>query len=187
MTPRVALWRGINVGKAKRIAMADLRALLEGLGFERVATLLNSGNAVFRAVGSNHALADRIQATVERDLGVRSRVTVLAKSDLDEILAENPLPDAVHEPSRFLVSVLRESADRAPAEALLDQNWSPDVFALGRRAAYLWCPNGISAGRLALAVDRALGERGTARNWATLQKLKALMEAAGRARLDPHQ
>ena len=28
----VALMRGINVGKAKRIAMADLRALAEGLG-----------------------------------------------------------------------------------------------------------------------------------------------------------
>ena len=29
MTTYIALLRGINVGKAKRIAMADLRALLE--------------------------------------------------------------------------------------------------------------------------------------------------------------
>ena len=36
----VALFRGINVGKAKRIAMADLRALLEKLGFTEVRTLL---------------------------------------------------------------------------------------------------------------------------------------------------
>ena len=43
----VALFRGINVGKAKRIAMADLRALLEKLGYTDVKTLLNSGNAVF--------------------------------------------------------------------------------------------------------------------------------------------
>ena len=43
----VALFRGINVGKAKRIAMADLRALLEKLGYTDVRTLLNSGNAVF--------------------------------------------------------------------------------------------------------------------------------------------
>jgi uncharacterized protein (DUF1697 family) len=28
----VALLRGINVGRAKRVAMADLRALVEGLG-----------------------------------------------------------------------------------------------------------------------------------------------------------
>ena len=45
----VALFRGINVGKAKRIAMADLRALLGKLGYTDVQTLLNSGNAVFTA------------------------------------------------------------------------------------------------------------------------------------------
>ena len=49
MTTYIALLRGINVGKAKRIAMADLRALLEGLGHADVATLLNSGNVVFRS------------------------------------------------------------------------------------------------------------------------------------------
>ncbi len=177
-SPRVALLRGVNVGKAKRIAMADLRTLLEGLGFDQVATLLNSGNAVFRAAGANDALADRIQATLERDLGVRSRVTVLGEPDLRAILDENPLPEAVREPSRFLISVLRAAADRAPAEALATQDWAPGVLAVGRRAVYLWCPSGVAAGRLGLAVDRALGERGTARNWATLQKLLRLLEGA---------
>ena len=43
----VALFRGINVGKAKRVAMGDLRALLDKLGYTDIATLLNSGNAVF--------------------------------------------------------------------------------------------------------------------------------------------
>ena len=46
MTRYVALLRGINVGGNKRIAMADLRALCEGLGFEHVRTLLQSGNVV---------------------------------------------------------------------------------------------------------------------------------------------
>ena len=36
----VALFRGINVGKAKRVAMADLRALLETLGYTAVKTLV---------------------------------------------------------------------------------------------------------------------------------------------------
>ena len=45
----VALLRGINVGRAKRVAMADLRALFEQLGFGDVRTLLNSGNVGFRA------------------------------------------------------------------------------------------------------------------------------------------
>ena len=45
----VALFRGINVGRAKRVAMADLRTLFEGLGYGDVRTLLNSGNVVFSA------------------------------------------------------------------------------------------------------------------------------------------
>jgi len=44
---RVALIRGINVGRAKRVAMADLRAVVTDLGYRDVRTLLNSGNVVF--------------------------------------------------------------------------------------------------------------------------------------------
>ena len=63
----VALFRGINVGKAKRIAMADLRALLEKLGYTDVKTLLNSGNAVFTgAAGAADKHAERIRAAVAR-------------------------------------------------------------------------------------------------------------------------
>ena len=46
MARYVALLRGINVGGNKRIAMADLRSLCEGLGFEHARTLLQSGNVV---------------------------------------------------------------------------------------------------------------------------------------------
>ncbi len=67
----VALFRGINVGKAKRIAMADLRALLESLGYTDVKTLLNSGNAVFTGrAGAPDKHAARIRAAVAKKLGV---------------------------------------------------------------------------------------------------------------------
>ena len=52
MTTFIALLRGVNVGKAKRVPMAEFRTLLAGLGYTGVATLLNSGNAVFRATQS---------------------------------------------------------------------------------------------------------------------------------------
>ena len=44
----VALLRAVNVGGTK-LPMADLRALLEGLGLTNVRTYLQSGNAVFDA------------------------------------------------------------------------------------------------------------------------------------------
>jgi uncharacterized protein (DUF1697 family) len=47
MSRYVAWLRGINVGPAQRIAMADLRALVEALGYRHVRTLRNSGNVIF--------------------------------------------------------------------------------------------------------------------------------------------
>jgi uncharacterized protein (DUF1697 family) len=46
-TTWVALVRGINVGRAKRIAMPDLRATLASLGYADVRTHGQSGNAIF--------------------------------------------------------------------------------------------------------------------------------------------
>jgi uncharacterized protein (DUF1697 family) len=70
----VALLRGINVGKAKRIAMADLRRVVGELGYGHVETLLNSGNVLFAAGGESPATsAARIEEAVATRLGVRSR------------------------------------------------------------------------------------------------------------------
>jgi uncharacterized protein (DUF1697 family) len=61
-----ALLRGINVGRAKRVAMADLRSLVEDLGYGEVGTLLNSGNVVFTtsAVTAGNAATTRNWATI---------------------------------------------------------------------------------------------------------------------------
>ena len=71
----VGLIRGINVGRAKRVAMADLRALVEGLGYGDVRTLLNSGNVVFTAPRTTTArAAARIEEGLATQLGVPARV-----------------------------------------------------------------------------------------------------------------
>jgi uncharacterized protein (DUF1697 family) len=67
---RVALIRGINVGRAKRVAMADLIALVESLGYQDVRTLLNGGNIVFTAPGAITRAAVRIENELASRLGV---------------------------------------------------------------------------------------------------------------------
>ncbi len=65
----VALVRGINVGTAKRVAMADLRALVEALGYRNAATLLNSGNVVFEGpAGAGGAAGPRRPRRYDRCL-----------------------------------------------------------------------------------------------------------------------
>ena len=75
----VALLRGVNVGKAKRVPMATLRTLLSGLGYTDVTTLLNSGNAVFRsAKGSPARHAASIASAISEELQID--VPVIVKS-----------------------------------------------------------------------------------------------------------
>src|SRR5262245_18138363 len=172
---QIALIRGINVGRAKRIAMADLRKLVEALGFGDVRTLLNSGNSVFTA--SKAAKGDtgaRIEKAMTDQLGVSARVTVLTAIELAAAVSGNPLLKVADNPSRLLVAVLNDSKDRSKLEPLLKQDWKTEALALGDRVAYVWCPDGILASRLLESVARALGDAVTSRNWATVLKLHAM-------------
>ena len=172
----VALIRGINVGKAKRVAMADLRALLETLGYGEPRTLLNSGNVVFDA-GREAArkAAARIETAMTTKLGVSARVTVLTAADFSTVVEENPLSRVADNPSRLLVAFLSEPKDRVRLQPLVRQDWKPEALGLGSRAAYLWCPAGMIDSRLAEAVGRVLGEATTTRNWGTVTKIQALL------------
>jgi uncharacterized protein (DUF1697 family) len=171
----IALLRGINVGRAKRVAMADLRALVEDLGFNEVRTLLNSGNIVFNAAEAARGdAAARIETALTARLGVSARVTLLTAAELAAAVQANPLLHVAGDSSRLLVAFLTDSADRPRLEPLVDQHWDPEALALGARVAYLWCPAGVLASRLPEAVGRALGDAMTIRNWATVTKLHAL-------------
>lgn len=172
---QVALLRGINVGRAKRVAMADLRALVEALGYKDVRTLLNSGNVVFTAPSAAKGdPAPRIEKALVSKIGVSSRVTVLTAADLAAIVKGNPLLKVADNPSRLFVTVLTDKTDRAKLVPLQKERWSPETMALGERVAYVWCPDGMMESPLMEAVARALGDAATTRNWATILKLHAL-------------
>ncbi len=177
MKRHIALLRGINVGKAKRVAMADLRALLEGLGHANVRTLLNSGNAVFDArSGTPAALAKKLRAAILERCGVDCEVIVKPADDLAAAIAEHPLRRHADDDARLLVMFTQEASALAELKVLERDDWAPEAFAVGRHAAWLWCADGIIESRVSKAVGKVLKERGTARNWATVCKLQAMVE-----------
>ncbi|HEV7404958.1 MAG TPA: DUF1697 domain-containing protein [Chthoniobacteraceae bacterium] len=177
MPNALALLRGINVGRAKRVAMADLRALLEGLGFSEVRTLLNSGNAVFTVpAGHRGELAAQIERALASRLHVTARVFVFSAADLHQIVAGMPFPQFAENPSRAMVTFIPNPADLAKLRPLLKEDWSPEALALGDRAAYAWFPNSVLESPLNTALARLLKDGGTARNWATVLKLAALVD-----------
>lgn len=178
MSKFVALFRGINVGKAKRIAMADLRALLTSMGYGDVSTLLNSGNAVFSSAnGSAATHAKQIRVAVLAELGVDALVIVKSSKQIAAAMAGNTLTAVATDPSRLLVALVDSGAALASVETLARKDWGDEVVHVGQEAAYLWCANGILESKAAVALLKELAQAGTTRNWATMEKLHALLQA----------
>ena len=174
----VALFRGINVGRAKRIAMADLRQLLGDLGYSGVRTLLNSGNAVYDGPSApTLGQAQRIQAAVAETLGVEALVIVKSARDIASAVAANPLRGIATDPSRLLLAFTRDAKSLAAIDALVQADWGEERVARGADAAYLWCANGILESKAAVALLKGLAESGTTRNWATVEKIHTLLQS----------
>jgi uncharacterized protein (DUF1697 family) len=173
----LALIRGVNnIGAARPVAMEDLRALFEGLGFRNVRTLLNSGNVIFSATSTARGeLPTRIEKGIAANLALASAVTLLSRREVVAAVRNNPFSCVSTNPSHLLVMVPRKSSDLARLQPLLKQVWAPEALGLGSRVAYLWCANGVPRSPLWNAVDRALKRTGTVRNIATLTKAMALV------------
>ena len=173
MAKHIALLRGINVGAAKRVSMADLSAFFSGLGYKDVKTLLNSGNVVFSGA---KAVESKIEAAFTEHFGFSSRITLVGAEELSGIVKDNPIAE-IPDPSRFLVAFLKTESHRELLGPMRKADWRPEVLALGKQVAYMWCPDGVLESRLAQAVNKALKDSVTVRNWSTVLKLNAL--AAG--------
>jgi uncharacterized protein (DUF1697 family) len=177
-TECIALFRGINVGKANRVPMSELRDLFAELGHQNVRTLLNSGNVLFQCTRPNvRKLALAIEAAIAKVCGLSVLVVVLTAKDLAAIIDENPLLNIVKEPARHLVAFVADAKRLAPLHPLLKETWKPDALAITGRAAYLWCCTGILDSKLLQAFSRKAGNTMTTRNWATVLKLHAAAKA----------
>jgi uncharacterized protein (DUF1697 family) len=170
----VALIRGINVGRNKQVAMAELRAACERIGFREVRTLLNSGNVVFSTSLSPKAAAARLEQALEKEIEVPARVLVLTAAELDAAVAKNSLLKRATNPARLFVGFLWEPVEEL--ETIRRQDWGENALALGPNAAYLWCPDGFDSA-FVKAFHKAAGTGVTVRSWATVQKLQAAVRA----------
>jgi len=174
----VALLRGINVGGKKLVPMAKLRALLEELGHTEVATLLQSGNAVFTSKARQPApLVAPIEAALARTFGFEVAVIVRTRDELAAVIEANPLPGAEAAPSRFLVTFLSGAPDPKRLRAIDPAAHVPDEFRVVGREIYAYFPGGIRDSKLAAVLTSPrLGVTPTARNWSTVKKLIALAD-----------
>jgi uncharacterized protein (DUF1697 family) len=192
MPTHIALLRGINLGGRNRVAMADLRAVVSGLGHTDVSTYIQSGNVLFtaRAEAPNPGegrdagpIADELSAAIEKELGVRSPVVVVTRDELAAVIAGNPFPDEANHKCLHAVfragPVGQDLLDRiAAAVSAVAAKGSRDSVVSAGRVLYLHTPDGFGTSDLAKTLLRLTSTpeagTGTARNWATTLKLLEL-------------
>ena len=186
MATHVALLRGVNVG-GRKLAMADLRAIVEAAGHGEVKTYIQSGNVVFTPAAGSRAsddeLATTIEAGIEERLGMRVPVIVISRQELEQAREADPYPD--DEDPRFVHFIFFAkplgAADRervAAAQAVVAEQGSRDEATAIGRVLYLHTPDGFGRSELGVVLTKASKgvPIGTARNRSTVGKLIDLLK-----------
>lgn len=177
MTAYLGLLRAVNVGGQGKVAMADLRAMAQGLGFSGVRTFLQSGNLVFHSVPRPaRELEARLEGAARDQLGLTTDFIVRTATEWAAALAHNPFPqEARDDPAHLLIVFLRGSPSAGSEQRLQLAVRGPERVRVIGSHAYVVYPDGIARSRLTLPlVEKQLGFHGTGRNWNTVTKLAAL-------------
>lgn len=176
---RIALLRGINVGGNRKVPMAELRALAEGLGWESVATYIQSGNLVFVAKGSPAALERALEQAIADHFGFVVPVVVCTGPQWCAWAAASPFADAAAErPNLLHLGVAKAAPKTDAAKALAPYCTQGERVAVRDGALWIDYVGGVARSKVTPAVlDRCIGSTVTLRNWKSAQAIAAM--AAG--------
>ena len=177
MRTYVALLRAVNLGGDSRLRMADLVRLVERAGFSEVRTALQTGNAVFRGLEEGRReIERRLEERLADSLGLRTDVFVRTAEEWAALVRGNPFrAEAREDPAHLTLWALKDGPALEAGDRLRARITGRERFEIVGRSLYLVYPDGIGRSPVTAAVvERALGTRGTARNWNTVNLLARL-------------
>ena len=173
----LALLRGVNVGGARSLPMAELERMFRAAGARAAETVIQSGNVIFEADDAEETGAAAAKA-IEATFGYRPAMIMRQAQAWRAMVAANPFVAAGQSEDRLHVACLAVAPDpRAPAP--LDREaMAPDEFVIAGADVYLRLPNGVAKTNLTNArLDKAFRTVSTLRNWRTVRKLLERLEA----------
>jgi uncharacterized protein (DUF1697 family) len=175
----IALLRGVNLARNKRIKMDSLRALCESLKLRDVQTYIQSGNVVFRAKETDATkLAARLERAIEKEFGFHSDVILRSVPEWKQVIARNPFARrAGIEPNKLLVVFLGGDPGEEARAKVRAIPTDPEEMHVLERELYIHYANGMARPKLPMAaVERALKVTGSGRNWNSVLKLLEMAE-----------
>src|ERR1700722_15603149 len=171
----VALLRGINVGGKNSLPMKELAQMFSLAGCTNVRTYIQSGNVIFETSGEAAKIAQVVTAKIEKKFGYRIPIVTRTSEQLLKTIRDNPFLKGADQ-KMLHVYFLAPSPNPAAVAALDPTRSTPDAFHVRGQEIYLHLPNGMGRSKLTNAYfDSKLSTICTARNWATVLKLAAMM------------
>ena len=177
MTRYAVLVRGVDVGGRAALKLADLRAVLAGLGLDDVQTYLQSGQAVVTSPKrtSASALAGAVEEALASESGLKDpRVLVLTHDRLGKIVEGNPYPAPEKEPTKNVVWFLIDKPGGALLKGFDPEPFAPEELTVAGQVIYLRLPGGQGRSRMLPVLQRAVKVPFTARNWKTVLALREM-------------
>jgi len=174
MTACISMLRGINVNGQKIVKMADLRTLYEGLGFDKVATYIQSGNVVFYSkMDSSPALSKKIAGAIEEQYGFTVPITIRTREELKKLISNNPFPTKKNiDLTKLHVTFLETRPGSAQLKSIESVDRKGDEFFVSGSEIYLYCPGGYGKTKLSNNfIESKLKQSATTRNWKTVNTL----------------
>lgn len=178
MSRLISLLRGINVGGHKKISMAELKSLYEGLGFTEVVTYIQSGNVVFTA-SSDDDLSANIKRAIQDYFGFELEIILRTHTAWREIIEGNPFPSQAKNDPQYLNVIL---PTQAPSPEKLDAARAftfagSEIFAIHPDVIYGYYADGYGRSRYSNPFwEKMLNVPTTTRNWNSMKRLLALAE-----------
>ena len=169
----VALLRSVNVAGHGRVAMDELRASFDALGYTGVTTYIQTGNVLFTAGSRSEAgIAAAIEQRLAEDFGDSPAVLVRGVADLLRVGTSSPYAKAGADPARHHVTFLATLPPQAALDALSLPPSGRDELVIDGKEIYVHTPDGYANTKYTgTFLERRLGVVSTTRNWNTVTKL----------------
>ncbi|HEX6196635.1 MAG TPA: DUF1697 domain-containing protein [Jiangellaceae bacterium] len=178
MPSYAALLRGIGPSNPN-MRNEKLRGVFERLGFDDVASVISSGNLVFRSDDTDvPTLETSIEEALRTDLGINSTTLLRSADELEAMIAADPFGDLEHGRASYLTATFRKDRGAMP---------EPPEFAPGsgarivgtddaRSAIYIVTDTtSTSTPDVMALLEKTFGKAITTRTWKTVQRIATKM------------
>lgn len=163
--------RGINVSGQKKIKMDDLRQHFNAMGFENVATYIQSGNIVFDYSHAKTAfIQDSIENMIQKKYSWAVPAIVKTTDEIKRAIEKNPF--TAEKVDMLYITFLAEKPKKESIDALNILNHEPEEFIIRDNIIYLYSPLGYGRAKMNNNFfENKLKVSATTRNWKTVNKL----------------